>query len=67
LGNLKQKRKFFKLILSKRHRTVRLLKEEDVNETGDKQSSSKVTTIYDANKNMQTNEAQNYDNNWFVL
>ena len=38
-----------------------MLKEECGNETGDKQSSPKVTTIYDANKNMQTNEAQNYD------
>jgi len=57
LGNLKQKRKFFEIILSKRHRTVRRLKEEDGNETGYKQSSSKVTTIYDANENKRTNEA----------
>jgi len=41
---------------------VHLLKEERENEIGDKHGSSKVTTtIYDASKIMQTNEAQNYD------
>jgi len=41
---------------------VHLLKEERENEIGDKHGSSKVTTtIYDASKKMQTNEAQNYD------
>jgi len=61
LGIFEAVKKFFNLILSKRQTTVHMLKEECGNETGDKQSSPKVTTIYDANKNMQTNEAQNYD------
>jgi len=62
LGIFEAVKKFFNLVLlSKRQTTVHLLKEECGNETGAKQSSPKVTTIYDANKNMQTNEAQHYD------
>jgi len=61
LGIFEAVKKFFNLVLlSKRQTTVHLLKKE-CNETGAKQSSPKVTTIYDANKNMQTNEAQHYD------
>jgi len=61
LGIFEAVKKFFKLILSKRQTTVHLLKEECGNETRDQQSSPKVTTIYNANKNMQMNEAQDYD------